>query len=99
MKTSRIQNVVRTACGLWVVTAVSAFAAQTTILRVPTLGGSDVDVRALNNVGGVAGFSRTAANEQHAFRYQSGVMLDLGTLGGNVSLATALSETNKMVGD
>lgn len=88
-------------CGLMALSAAlpAALAAENTIVRVPTLGGSQVDVRALNNAGAIVGFSRTANNEQHAFYYRNGVMQDLGTLGGAVSLATGLNENGDVICD
>jgi probable HAF family extracellular repeat protein len=99
MKTSHWNNGI--ICGVVVAltAASSTLAAPGTIVRVPTLGGSQVDVRALNNRGALAGFSRTANEEQHAFVFLDGVMRDLGTLGGSVSLATGLNDMGDAICD
>jgi probable HAF family extracellular repeat protein len=85
--------------GLWVALALSAVAETNTIVRVPTLGGIDVFVSGLNNLGAVAGFSRTVTDEQHAFYYHGGVIRDLGTLGGTASFASGLNDTGSVIGD
>ena len=72
---------------------------QATITRVPHLGGGHVDVRALNNNGAVAGFSITAAGEQHAILFSGGALQDLGTLGGLFSVGAALNDSGVVVGD
>ena len=73
--------------------------AQTAITRISTLGGSAVDVRAINSSGVLAGFSRTAIEEQHACVYSNGVLHDLQTLGGPGSSANALNDAGEVAGD
>ncbi|TAL05646.1 MAG: HYR domain-containing protein [Verrucomicrobia bacterium] len=72
----------------------------TTIFGLPTLGGSEFSINAMNSAGQLAGFSNTAGNaEQHAILFDSGGLTDLGTLGGFSSIATAINSSGQVAGE
>ena len=57
--------------------------ARYTITVLGTLGGTFSQDTGLNNRGSVAGYSNLLGDQVvHAFLWQTGVMTDLGTLGG-----------------
>jgi len=68
-------------------------AASPRYVAVPlgSLGGGSSHATAINARGNVAGLSRTAAGEVHAFVLVNGVMRDLGTLGGPRSDAYSIN--------
>jgi probable HAF family extracellular repeat protein len=62
-----------------------------------TLGGHDT--RAYAEHGGrIVGASQTADGTAHAFRYESGAMTDLGTLGGSTSWGFAINVNGAVAG-
>ena len=66
--------------------------------RVPGLGGTFVSPTDFNDRGQVAGSAETADGAVHAFLSQGGTVVDLGTLGGRNSEATALNRRGQVVG-
>lgn len=62
-----------------------------------TLGGNFSTASAINRWGMVVGYSRNAAGEMHAFRWD-GTMYDLGTLGGNFSRAVDINDVGQIAG-
>ena len=52
-----------------------------------TLGGLGSRALAINGSGQIVGTSVTASGQTHAFLWQEGAMIDLGTLGGKYSEA------------
>jgi probable HAF family extracellular repeat protein len=99
MKTLRIKNWVGAVALCWLMTA-SAALGQTTITHIPGLGAANpgTTVRGLNNAGQVAGYSRNAEAQQHAFLFSNGVLHDLGTLGGSTSVGTGLNDLGVVAG-
>lgn len=56
------------------------------VTELGTLGGAQSLGSGINDRGQVAGVSQTASGEWHAFLWRDGEMVDLGTLGGPLSL-------------
>ena len=74
-------------------------AAEYEIIDLGTLGGDYSDSWVINNAGQVAGDSRTASGESHAFLWTPGDgMIDLGTLGGAYSWARDINSAGQVVG-
>ena len=64
-----------------------------------TLGGTESQVRAINDRGQVVGYSQIAGDgAAHAFLYEDGVMQDLGTLGKLESQASDINDHGVVVG-
>ncbi|GAC1493651.1 MAG: hypothetical protein NVS2B14_06890 [Chamaesiphon sp.] len=72
-----------------------------------TLGGKESQATGINNLGEVVGSSnianksenRSHTEQQHAFLYSHGKMMDLGTLGGPSSIANGINNKGEVVGD
>ena len=71
-----------------------------TVTNVPSLGGDNLDVYAMNSTGQLTGFSFLAGNNSaHAFLYRNGLPTDLGGLGGSVSEGFGINSAGLVVGD
>ena len=70
------------------------------VMLLPTLGGTWVDARDINDAGQVVGTSYLPGDSiSHAFLWTPGRgILDLGTLGGRRSSAAAINELGQIVG-
>jgi probable HAF family extracellular repeat protein len=62
-----------------------------------TLGGTSSDATDVNDSGEVVGFASLANGSQNAFSIVDGMMIDLGTLGGN-SYAYGINDSGEIVG-
>jgi probable HAF family extracellular repeat protein len=79
--------------------SVSAFRWNGTRTHIPTLGGCCSNGTAIASSGDVVGWSRTPSGVDHAFIGRPEVApLDLGTLGGDFSYATAVNDSLTVVG-
>jgi probable HAF family extracellular repeat protein len=65
---------------------------------VTTVAGAGSWANDLNNAGQVVGYLQTGS-ASHAFVYTSGVLNDIGTLGGNDSGANAINDLGQVVGN
>lgn len=78
----------------------SAVIFDSTGLHQLTLGGSFSVPIDINDAGQATGAATDASEATlHAFRYDHGTMVDLGTLGGSRSYPYAISENGKVVGE
>lgn len=68
------------------------------LVDLGTLGGTESQAAAINNLGQVVGESRNANGDTHAYIWCNGRMFDLGTLGGNESGALAINDAGAVVG-
>lgn len=85
--------------GVLVTRAISLQNNAVTILG--SLGGGSTtnsSANGINAAGQIVGRSDTSAGTNHAVRWDSGVISDLGTLGGNNSSASAINDAGKIVG-
>lgn len=75
--------------------------ANATVTKMPTLGGTyGAIVYGMNAAGQLTGFSYRPENTSvHAFLYDGGEAVDLGTLGGVVSQGFAINATGQIAGE
>ncbi len=72
---------------------------QYEIIDLGTLGGSLSAANGINDAGQVVGYSRTASHTEHAFLWDDGEMIDLGTLPGpSYSEARSINNAGQVVG-
>lgn len=62
------------------------------------LGGAASEAWHINNAGQVVGDAVTVGGKQHAFFYNGGSLVDLGTLGGADSTAHGINNVGQIVG-
>ncbi len=78
--------------------AFGALAAEQTTYTITDLGGLSgnkfASATSINEAGQIVGISA-----KHAFLWENGVMIDLGTLGGNLSAANAINGRGQVVGE
>ena len=56
------------------------------MINLGTLGGNYSHAQDINEKGQIVGISETLTGDRHAFLWQNGSMIDLGTLGGIIVL-------------
>ena len=61
-------------------------------------GGGYSSAEDINDAGQVVGYSTTGSGVTHGFRWDKGVMTDLGSLGGDVSDAMGINPAGQVVG-
>jgi len=71
-----------------------------TVTDLGTLGSGDASwALGINDLGEVVGYSRVSpGSPPHAFLYRSGTMVDLGTIAGIESAASAINDRGEVVG-
>ena len=63
-------------------------------------GDNNSSALGINERGQVVGYSANdESGEIHAFFWQSGTMIDLGTLGGSLTIALSINERGQIVGE
>ncbi|MCJ7546657.1 MAG: HAF repeat-containing protein, partial [Deltaproteobacteria bacterium] len=84
---------------LWDTTRAFLWTAEGGMVDIGTLGGTWSRASAINDLGQVAGGSKTASGEYHAFLWTAeGGMLDIGTLGGTWGDAWCINNQGQVVG-
>src|SRR5580658_7644540 len=86
---------------VWCWLASTAGAQTVPVVTDLTVGGGSSQANAVNASGQVVGWYTLTGGAQHAFSWQAGIMVDLGTLGGGLadySQAYALNDSGQVVG-
>jgi probable HAF family extracellular repeat protein len=70
-----------------------------TVTDLGSLGGSMIEAKGINNFGAVVGCGRIPSEDTHAFLFTTtGGLVDLKTLGGRTSCATAINDSGLITG-
>ena len=70
-----------------------------TVIELGALGGEGGAAFSINARGQIVGEAETATGDTHAFLWEKGVMLDLGTLDGDsISSAVSINDHSQVVG-
>jgi probable HAF family extracellular repeat protein len=89
-----------TLCGALVLLAGSSatFGQAFSITNIVVPAASSLAVSSMNADGHVAGYFYTTNSEQHAFLWQDGAGMDLGTLGGSTSVGNCVNNFGQVAG-
>lgn len=98
-KTIRRISFACTIGGLLAVMSANATASTYEIVDLGTLGGISSNAYGINASGQVAGVAETSDGNFRAFRYQNGILSDLGTYDVDRSRAWAINDHGLIVGD
>src|SRR6516225_4165129 len=102
MRTVRLFTAITPAlCAIALLLQTRATDAQTRykIIRIPTPEGFNSTALGLNDDGSVVGYSYQGDDANAFFyKYSDGSITDLGSLGGRATVATAVNQSNQIVG-
>lgn len=93
-----VQAVARTVALLALSLVTAGLQAQTVNITPIVAPGTPFSVTALNGNGQVAGYFSYSESEQRVFLWANGTAVDLGTLGGSMSVVNALNNAGQVTG-